>query len=161
MKHFSVYIICICLFIYMSFNDVGSSWGCLLSNCTILMNNKLQSMWKEVGIAHSRYYLGLWLEGLRKTTKSFSQDSRSPNRDFNRNLPNKRLEHYTVSGHPRQLGRIISSVSIARINDMWKKEIKIKEKRDRQWGSSWRPGPSRYAGADRIFATFRCVAYLL
>jgi hypothetical protein len=33
--------------------------------------------------SHLRYYLGIYLEGLRKTKKAFSQDSLSPDGDLN------------------------------------------------------------------------------
>jgi hypothetical protein len=42
--------------------------------------------WKGCGKKRSwsdfRYYPGIYLDGLRKTTKDLSQDSRSPGRDF-------------------------------------------------------------------------------
>jgi hypothetical protein len=47
--------------------------------------------WKGCGWKRSwpnlRYYPGICLEGLRKTTKILSQDSRHPGRDLNQGSP--------------------------------------------------------------------------
>jgi hypothetical protein len=47
--------------------------------------------WKGCGRKRSwpnlRYYPGICLEGLRKTTKNLSQDNRSPGRDLNPGPP--------------------------------------------------------------------------
>jgi hypothetical protein len=44
-------------------------------------------IWKECGRKQSwpnlEYYPGIYLEGLRKTTKNLSHDNRSPDRDLN------------------------------------------------------------------------------
>jgi hypothetical protein len=40
-------------------------------------------MWKELVVAHIKYYLSIHLEKLVKTTKNFSQDSECPERDSN------------------------------------------------------------------------------
>jgi hypothetical protein len=37
---------------------------------TVLVNDKLLRIWKEVIVAQSRYYLGICLEGLRKMKKT-------------------------------------------------------------------------------------------
>jgi hypothetical protein len=34
------------------------------------MNNKLERAWKKAGVTNFRYYLGVCLEALRKTTKT-------------------------------------------------------------------------------------------
>jgi hypothetical protein len=34
-----------------------------------MMNNKLEGIWKEAVVAKTRYYPGICLEGLRKTTE--------------------------------------------------------------------------------------------
>jgi hypothetical protein len=44
-------------------------------------------MWKEVVVANVWYYSNIRFEGLRKTTKNISKDSRSPCRDLNLGLP--------------------------------------------------------------------------
>jgi hypothetical protein len=44
------------------------------------MNDELEIMWKETVVALSRYYPGIFLEGLREITKHFSQDSLCPGR---------------------------------------------------------------------------------
>jgi hypothetical protein len=41
---------------------------------------ELERIWKEVGVA----YPGIRMEGLNKTTQKFSEDSRCPGRDPNR-----------------------------------------------------------------------------
>jgi hypothetical protein len=46
------------------------------------VSNELERMWPNL-----RYYPNICLEGLRKTTKSLSQDSRSPGRDLNLGPP--------------------------------------------------------------------------
>jgi hypothetical protein len=38
----------------------------------MVMNNELERMWKEVFWPNLNYYLGIGLEGLRKTTKLLS-----------------------------------------------------------------------------------------
>jgi hypothetical protein len=43
------------------------------------MNNALEKIWKEAVVAFFRDYLGICLDGLRKTMKNLSQASRSPN----------------------------------------------------------------------------------
>jgi len=40
-------------------------------------------MRKEAAMAYFTYYPGIFLEGLRKSTKTPSQDSRFPDRNFN------------------------------------------------------------------------------
>jgi hypothetical protein len=47
------------------------------------MNDELERIWKEAPVAYSRYYPSICLEKLRKTTKTLSQNSRSPVRDSN------------------------------------------------------------------------------
>jgi hypothetical protein len=44
------------------------------------MNDELERIWKASAVANLRYYPGICLEGLRKTTKNVSQ---SPGLDFN------------------------------------------------------------------------------
>jgi hypothetical protein len=41
----------------------------------------------KVAVAYFRYYTGIFLDILRKTTKNFSQNSRSPDRDLNSRPP--------------------------------------------------------------------------
>jgi len=51
--------------------------------------------WNGYGSGRSlilMYYVGIRLEGLRKSTKSFSQGSRSPGRDWTRDVPNTKQE---------------------------------------------------------------------
>jgi hypothetical protein len=48
------------------------------------MNDRLEGMWKEAIVVQFMASPGIWLEGLRKTTKIISQDSRSPGRDLNK-----------------------------------------------------------------------------
>jgi hypothetical protein len=40
-----------------------------------LMNDKLKKIWKEAVWAYSRYYPGICLEGMGKTTKKPSKDT--------------------------------------------------------------------------------------
>jgi hypothetical protein len=40
-------------------------------------------MWKEAVVANIRHYPGICLEGLRKTMRNLSQDSRFQGRDLN------------------------------------------------------------------------------
>jgi hypothetical protein len=47
------------------------------------MNNEFKRIWKEAIVA----YPGICLEGLRKSTKKLSQDSRSLGRDLNLSPP--------------------------------------------------------------------------
>jgi hypothetical protein len=47
------------------------------------VNNELERMWKEVVIAYLRYYPGICLEELRKTTERHCQDSQSLGWDLN------------------------------------------------------------------------------
>jgi hypothetical protein len=49
------------------------------------MIDELEWIWKEA--VYSMYYLGTFMEGLRKTTRNISQESRSPGRDTNREPP--------------------------------------------------------------------------
>jgi hypothetical protein len=46
------------------------------------MVRKKKSLWPNL-----RYYTEIFLEGLRKAIKNFSQDSRSPDQDMNPRLP--------------------------------------------------------------------------
>jgi hypothetical protein len=48
------------------------------------VNSELEVMWKKVIV---EALLRNFSEGLRKTTKTFHQDSRSPKRDLNQRLP--------------------------------------------------------------------------
>jgi hypothetical protein len=45
-----------------------------------LVSDALKGIWKEVIVASSRYSLGIYLEELRKSTKTLSQDNRCPSR---------------------------------------------------------------------------------
>jgi hypothetical protein len=51
----------------------------------MIVNYELERMCKEVVVAwpNLRYYPGICPEGLRKNTKTLSQDSRSPGRNLN------------------------------------------------------------------------------
>jgi hypothetical protein len=42
----------------------------IASNERMIVNNELERMWKEAVVAQLRYYPGICLEGLRKTTKT-------------------------------------------------------------------------------------------
>jgi hypothetical protein len=42
------------------------------------VDDELEGMWKKATVAYLRYYRGICLEGLNKTTKNLRQDSRSP-----------------------------------------------------------------------------------
>jgi hypothetical protein len=42
------------------------------------MNCNFEEIWKETGVAYWRYYLGIFLERLRKATRNLSEDSRWP-----------------------------------------------------------------------------------
>jgi hypothetical protein len=54
--------------------------------------NELERICKETDGVILRPYPSICLEGLRKTMKYLSQDSRSPDRDLNPGLPNTRQE---------------------------------------------------------------------
>jgi hypothetical protein len=47
------------------------------------VNNKLERMWKEAAMPNLKHYPDICLGELRKTMKGFSQNSRSPARNFN------------------------------------------------------------------------------
>jgi hypothetical protein len=51
------------------------------------VSNEFERMWKKRSWPNLRYYSGICLEGLRKTTKNLSQDSRSPGRDLDPGPP--------------------------------------------------------------------------
>jgi hypothetical protein len=51
------------------------------------MNNDLERIRKEAAVALFNYYLGICLEGLKKTTKNLSHDSQSQGRDLNPGPP--------------------------------------------------------------------------
>jgi hypothetical protein len=42
------------------------------------MNKELERVRTEAAVAYSRYYPGIFLNGVRNTTKSLSQDNRFP-----------------------------------------------------------------------------------
>jgi hypothetical protein len=44
------------------------------------MIDELKSIWKEAVVAYSKHYLGVWLDRLRKTTKTHSKNNRCPGR---------------------------------------------------------------------------------
>jgi hypothetical protein len=48
-----------------------------------LISDKLERLLKEALVAEMRYYLSIYLEGLRKATKHFSQNSWCPGLDLN------------------------------------------------------------------------------
>jgi hypothetical protein len=58
------------------------------------MNNEFESAWNYAAVAELKYYNGSCLEGLRKTMKILSYDSRCLGRESNRNHPNTSLEYY-------------------------------------------------------------------
>jgi hypothetical protein len=70
------------LFIYSLFNDAVSSTGNIAPNKKFdaRMTN-WKGCWRKRPWPNLRYYPGILLEGLRKTTKT--QDSRYPGRDMN------------------------------------------------------------------------------
>jgi hypothetical protein len=47
------------------------------------VNKKLERIWKEEAVSNLRYYLGIFLERLRETTRNLSKNSRSLIRDLN------------------------------------------------------------------------------
>jgi hypothetical protein len=47
------------------------------------VNDELERKWNEAFVATSRYYVCIFLEVLRKTTKNLSQNNRSEDRDLN------------------------------------------------------------------------------
>jgi hypothetical protein len=49
--------------------------------------DELERIWKEAAVASSRYYAGICLQGLEKTTKFISPDGLRPGRDSNRKSP--------------------------------------------------------------------------
>jgi hypothetical protein len=53
----------------------------------MIVNNELERTWEETVVAYLRYYPGICLEGLRKTTKKTRQYIRSPGRDLNPGPP--------------------------------------------------------------------------
>jgi hypothetical protein len=53
----------------------------------IYVNDEQKRMWKEAAMAYFKVLFLLCLEGLRETTKSLSQESRSPDRDLNPEPP--------------------------------------------------------------------------
>jgi hypothetical protein len=54
------------------------------------MHEKLEMIWKEAVVSWSRYYPGIFLEGLNKTTKILNQDNECAARA--EHLPNTSLE---------------------------------------------------------------------
>jgi hypothetical protein len=42
------------------------------------MNNELKRIWKDVVVTYLKYYPGICLVGLRKTTKTLCGNSRTP-----------------------------------------------------------------------------------
>jgi hypothetical protein len=67
-----------------------------------------------------RYYLGICLEGLRKTTKNLSQVSRSPGRDLNPGPPEYEAGVLTTRPRrsvPRVGGKAPSTQWIERVPD--------------------------------------------
>jgi hypothetical protein len=56
--------------------------------------DELEMIWKVASLAQARYYLGICLDGLRKSTKTFSQGNRYPGRCSNDHLPNTLSELY-------------------------------------------------------------------
>jgi hypothetical protein len=48
------------------------------------MRDKLERIWKEAVMVSSRHYPGIYLEGLRKTTKNLNQDNWCPVKMINR-----------------------------------------------------------------------------
>jgi hypothetical protein len=49
----------------------------------LFVNSELESVWKEAVMVQSRYYSGIFLEGLRKSTEKLNQGSMFPGRDSN------------------------------------------------------------------------------
>jgi hypothetical protein len=52
-----------------------------------MINYEMEWIWKEAIMASFEVLSRICLEGLRKTTKNLSQDSRSPGRDLNPGPP--------------------------------------------------------------------------
>jgi hypothetical protein len=57
------------------------------------MNTELERIWKEMIMNLSRYYLSIFLEGLRRTTKAVRLAA-VPTEIRTEDLPNTRLELY-------------------------------------------------------------------
>jgi hypothetical protein len=58
------------LFIYGLFKDAVSCSDYKESKGTLLVNDELEKIQKEVVVAYFDYYSDIWLKGLRKTTKN-------------------------------------------------------------------------------------------
>lgn len=58
-----------------------------------LMNNELETIWKEALMAWFKVLLGICLDGLRETTEILSQDGWSLGWDLNAMLLNIQLEY--------------------------------------------------------------------
>jgi hypothetical protein len=51
------------------------------------MSDESERIWKESFVAWSRYYYGIFVEGMKKTTEIFSQCSWHLARDWKRGIP--------------------------------------------------------------------------
>jgi hypothetical protein len=63
------------------------------------MNDTLEMILKEAVLIQQRYYPGTCVEGLRKATKSGSQDSWCPGRHSNRTLRRYKSEALPLHQH--------------------------------------------------------------
>jgi hypothetical protein len=70
------------------------------------MHNELVMIGRNMSWYNSRYYPGICLEGLRKGTKSLSQDSRSPGRDFKPGFPKYKAGMLTTRPRRYVIGEI-------------------------------------------------------
>jgi hypothetical protein len=70
-------------FIYSLFSDAASSTDYVYREMAWLVNNDFEKMCKERSQGNLKYYPDIYLERLRKFTKTLSLDSRSRDLDLN------------------------------------------------------------------------------
>jgi hypothetical protein len=83
---YSWYSVVFCfLFIVYFTSPLGSRY--IAWKAEWLMNGELERIWKERVVVSSGHYLSVCLEGLRRTTKVLSRDSRSPECEWKKASP--------------------------------------------------------------------------